>query len=296
MNYLKIKIAFWQLRRSKRITSLQADLYDFLLQESMGRGWGMEWENPFECSNKLICAGIGISEDAIIDARNRLKQLGLIDFLPGLKNKRSPVYELLYPFKTGNTAGNMAGNYTGNEAGKAAGNNPNLYKEKHNQTETEHSSSSEEEDANSQSENGFGNFSGRQNPENPQSPGSAPPLSPRRPPRPPGSNAFRRPSLEEVEDYFREKRPEWPSEQVTDEAETFCDHYTSNGWKVGKNPMKDWQAAIRTWLKKDYNNGNNSQTAQAGQSGTGGGHHKRGAASTPRSEGATINDLQARKL
>lgn len=25
------------------------------------------------------------------------------------------------------------------------------------------------------------------------------------------------------------------------------DHYTANGWKVGKNKMKDWKAAVRTW-------------------------------------------------
>lgn len=32
------------------------------------------------------------------------------------------------------------------------------------------------------------------------------------------------------------------------EAKTFFDHFTSNGWKVGgKAPMKDWQAAMRTW-------------------------------------------------
>jgi hypothetical protein len=29
-------------------------------------------------------------------------------------------------------------------------------------------------------------------------------------------------------------------------------HYTSNGWKVGKNSMKNWQAAVRTWEKNSY--------------------------------------------
>lgn len=33
------------------------------------------------------------------------------------------------------------------------------------------------------------------------------------------------------------------------EAEKFVDHYTANGWKVGKNPMKDWRAAVRNWTK-----------------------------------------------
>ena len=35
------------------------------------------------------------------------------------------------------------------------------------------------------------------------------------------------------------------------DAERFVDYYTANGWKVGKNPMKDWKAAVRNWERKD---------------------------------------------
>ena len=31
------------------------------------------------------------------------------------------------------------------------------------------------------------------------------------------------------------------------DGEEFCDFYESKGWVVGKSPMKDWQAAVRTW-------------------------------------------------
>lgn len=41
------------------------------------------------------------------------------------------------------------------------------------------------------------------------------------------------------------------------DAERFCSFYQSNGWKVGKNPMKDWKAAVRTWEKRDAQSGNN---------------------------------------
>ena len=27
----------------------------------------------------------------------------------------------------------------------------------------------------------------------------------------------------------------------------FVDYYTANGWRVGRNKMSDWQAAVRTW-------------------------------------------------
>lgn len=91
MNYLELILQFWKLRRSKRITSKQADLYFYLLQECNERNW----ENPFECSNKLICAGIDISEPVLIDSRNRLQQVGLIEFSSGKRNEKSPVYRLI---------------------------------------------------------------------------------------------------------------------------------------------------------------------------------------------------------
>ena len=36
------------------------------------------------------------------------------------------------------------------------------------------------------------------------------------------------------------------------DAEKFFNHYESNGWLVGKNPMKDWQAAVRTWERSNF--------------------------------------------
>ena len=34
-------------------------------------------------------------------------------------------------------------------------------------------------------------------------------------------------------------------------AQHFWAYYESIGWKVGKNPMKDWKAAVRSWHSKD---------------------------------------------
>ncbi|MBE6121173.1 MAG: hypothetical protein E7190_00485 [Erysipelotrichaceae bacterium] len=51
---------------------------------------------------------------------------------------------------------------------------------------------------------------------------------------------FTPPTLEEVQAYCEERH------NFVD-AEKFIDYYTSNGWKVGKNSMKDWKAAVRTW-------------------------------------------------
>ena len=45
------------------------------------------------------------------------------------------------------------------------------------------------------------------------------------------------------------------------DAEKFFDYYESNGWMVGKNKMKDWQATVRTWEK----NGTGNQSARSNQ-------------------------------
>lgn len=34
------------------------------------------------------------------------------------------------------------------------------------------------------------------------------------------------------------------------DAEGWCDHYEANGWRVGKNPMKDWKATVRQWKRR----------------------------------------------
>lgn len=38
---------------------------------------------------------------------------------------------------------------------------------------------------------------------------------------------------------------------TTVDAERFVDFYSSKGWMVGKNKMKDWKAAVRNWGRKD---------------------------------------------
>lgn len=57
---------------------------------------------------------------------------------------------------------------------------------------------------------------------------------------------MKRPSLEEVEGYFRVKQIINPE----DAAEHFIDYYDSCGWKVGKKSMVDWKAAVRNWIRQ----------------------------------------------
>jgi DNA-binding PadR family transcriptional regulator len=51
---------------------------------------------------------------------------------------------------------------------------------------------------------------------------------------------FIKPTVEEVKEYCLERKNDI-------DAEYFINYYKRNGWKVGKVPMQDWKAAIRTW-------------------------------------------------
>ena len=63
---------------------------------------------------------------------------------------------------------------------------------------------------------------------------------------------FKKPTLEEVQAYCKERKS-------SISAEYFYDYYESNGWKVGKNPMKDWKATVRRWELREQSNSKNSQ-------------------------------------
>ena len=57
-------------------------------------------------------------------------------------------------------------------------------------------------------------------------------------------NIFMPPTVEEVRAYCKERKNNI-------DAEAFVSFYESKGWMIGKNKMKDWKAAVRTWEQKD---------------------------------------------
>ena len=56
------------------------------------------------------------------------------------------------------------------------------------------------------------------------------------------NNTFIRPTAEQVNEYSKEIG-------FTLDGSQFIDHYEARGWLIGKNPMKDWKAAVRTWKR-----------------------------------------------
>lgn len=77
-----------------------------------------------------------------------------------------------------------------------------------------------------------------------------PPINP-----PQSQSRFVKPTLEEVETYISEKG-------YSVDAERFISYYESNGWKVGRNPMKNWMAAVSNWerMEKTRNGTRNGKT------------------------------------
>ena len=57
---------------------------------------------------------------------------------------------------------------------------------------------------------------------------------------------FKKPSIEECIDYFKEKK----YKNAKHEAEKFWNFYESKGWMVGKNNMKNWHSAATNWMSE----------------------------------------------
>jgi hypothetical protein len=57
---------------------------------------------------------------------------------------------------------------------------------------------------------------------------------------------FKKPSVIDIQNYCKERNNNI-------DAEAFIDFYESKDWKIGKNKMKDWKAAVRTWERRETN-------------------------------------------
>ena len=66
---------------------------------------------------------------------------------------------------------------------------------------------------------------------------------------------FEKPSISDIKQYCIERNNNIDASQ-------FYDYYESNGWKVGKNSMKDWKAAVRTWERSEYRKPNSKKNSK----------------------------------
>ena len=59
--------------------------------------------------------------------------------------------------------------------------------------------------------------------------------------------SFVKPTVEEIAAFCKEKK-------ININVNKFFLHYESNGWHVGKSPMKSWKAAVQKWAENNYDN------------------------------------------
>ena len=148
VNYVRENIAFMEYASDERLSASEQLLWHALIHLMNQRANGSDWPEGFvSIPNARILFYAPFGEDTLTNARNRLKQRGLIDYIPGKKNKQAPQYKMTYfcaelstgneqnvgslPEISGNFGGNIRGNTGGNIRGNAGGNpygiNVNLY-------------------------------------------------------------------------------------------------------------------------------------------------------------------------
>ena len=67
-------------------------------------------------------------------------------------------------------------------------------------------------------------------------------------------NQFKKPTQIEISIHLSEKYPTANKNAINTFSEKFWSHYENNGWKVGKNKMKNWKLALTSWsetIQKD---------------------------------------------
>ena len=64
------------------------------------------------------------------------------------------------------------------------------------------------------------------------------------------SKRFKKPTLEEIQQYCKDRNNSIDYQQ-------FYDFYETKDWMVGKNKMKDWKACVRTWERRSYKENKN---------------------------------------
>lgn len=74
----------------------------------------------------------------------------------------------------------------------------------------------------------------------------------------PKRSRFVKPTLEEVKSYISEKG-------YNVKAEVWYSYYESNGWKVGRNAMKDWKSCVAHWNAKDNEKKSNKKQDYKGR-------------------------------
>jgi hypothetical protein len=128
VNYIREHTRFIEYASDEKLSSGERLLWYALMHIFNQRAQGSVWPDDFiRISNERLLSLCPMKFDTMAEARNRLKQRGLIDYMNGEKNKRSPAYRMVYfcpvySENSDNSGGNMGYNSGGNMGYNSGGN------------------------------------------------------------------------------------------------------------------------------------------------------------------------------
>lgn len=97
VNYVREHIRFMEYASDEHLSSSERLLWYALMHIMNQRAQGNIWPDEFiRISNDRLLSFCPMKFDTLATARNNLKQRGLIDYLKGEKNKKSPAYRMIY--------------------------------------------------------------------------------------------------------------------------------------------------------------------------------------------------------
>ncbi len=283
MNYIKLINNFWKADRQQQFTGNETRLYFFLVDSCNLLGW----KNPFKHSDRHLSFAIGVSNNTIRKVAVSLKNRGFIDFKTPEKRSRGINGQTTYflienPFsstsknkktdapsasvtasviasvdasvtasvenKTDAPSASVTASVTAsNNKLETINKNKDIDKQKSDFAYLPKSVENSLPLNEKKEQKNLGKKVTRPKSEVKK---NTPPVAPAPPSLPKAQKKFIKPTVAQIAAYCTQR-----SNKV--DPQKFHDHYTSNGWRIGKNPMVCWQAAIRTWEKNEFNLKNN---------------------------------------
>ena len=220
MGYIDEINAFQQwLLTATNVSATDIALWYALMHYNNTTGWKRE----FNVAIKTLEVSTKCTKPTVIKARNKLKQLGLIDFI-SREGNQSAVYRMI-PFRNQFELNNFTQMDT------------QSYTQMDTQSYTQMDTIHRLDKTRLLSTN-----------TNVLVEGESPPAKEKKKAT---RKVFVKPTPSEIQTYVDEHN-------LQVDVERFFDYYEGNGWKVGKNPMKDWKATARNWSRNSFDKGGGS--------------------------------------
>ena len=202
-------------RRRNRLTATEQALFHELVAVCNSEGW----EDVFSCSNIELCCALNIDEKTLVRARLSLINAGLVYYKSGKSKRVVGLYSFEKAFENSIVNSTTVKFPVDKPAKKTVDEPANLPTNMGTNQPTNAPDYIYKTKIETKQKDNIGETV--------------------------KTRKFIPPSIEEVSAYCIERKNNV-------DPQKWLDHYTSNGWMVGRSKMKDWKAAVRTWEKNDF--------------------------------------------